>query len=329
MNKSSFSFLALFIAISVSLTSCSSVNKVAVDSSSSLFLQFSDSIKEQDNVELLKQAFASNLLSMESLLSVSNENKNLLVALTKSYTTYAFLINETEMMEEGFVNLKVEKAKKQAMINYSKAIRYGLKYLSQYEISYSELLGKLNESQGIYLLLDKKLKNQKINQEVVMFTAQSLMALSYLKKEEAQSSSQILLAKAMFDWSCLKNPSIEYGTCDVFHALNLLQKKEATIDEIKHGNNIFQQAIVHHPHNWFIRMIYIQNYLIPQKDEEGFKAQMNQLAVWGDEYASAQVFSGEKDIRSLDWMMESRLRLYQAMAIKRYEILKQYKSQLF
>ncbi len=315
MIKSFFPFLALFVAILAS--SCSSVNKLAVDSSSSLFLEFSDAIKEQDNVELVKEALGSNLLSMESLLRVSEGNKNLLAALTKTYVTYASLINETEMMEEAFVNLKAEKAKKQAIINYSKAINYGLKYLTQYEVTYENLTNKLNESQGIVLLLDQKLSDKKINHEVVFFTAQALMALSVLKKDETTFSSQEALGKAMLNWSCLKNASIEYGACQIFHGL-----------DSKYAKEVFSQAIENHPHNWFIRTIYIQSYLIPQKDEEGFKAQMNQMALLADEFSDEQVFSSIAR-KKPEWMMESRLRLYQAIAIKRYEILKQYKAQIF
>lgn len=315
MRNSSLPVLALFVAILIS--SCSSVNKFAVDSSSSLFLEFSDAIKEQDNVELVKEALGSNLLSMESLLSVSEENKNLLAALTKTYVTYASLVNETEMMEEAFVNLKAEKAKKQAIINYSKAINYGLKYLAQYEISYENLNSKLNEAQGIVLLFDKKLADKKINHEVVLFTGQAFMALSFLKKDDTTFNSQQALGKAMLNWSCLKNPSIEYGACQIFHGL-----------DSKYAKDIFSQAIENHPHNWLIRLIYIQSYLIPQKDEEGFKTQMNQLALLAEEFSNEQVFSSDVK-KKPEWKMESRLRLYQAMAIKRYEILKQYKTQIF
>lgn len=330
MKKTNSIFLAIFVVIMTS--ACSTVNKIGVNSTSSLLLQVSDSVKEQNNFEFVKEAMGPNLLLMESLLSASSENKNLLATLTKGYAGYAFLANETDMMVEEFANLKSEKAKNQAMINYSKAIDFGLKYLAQYEISYDDLMRKMNETQGIILLLDDKLSNNRMNQEVVMFTAQALIGLINLKKDDFLLISQIPIAKAMFDWTCLKNPSIEYGMCDIFNGAYEASRPEMLGGNPKRGKEIFLRAIENHPHNWQIRMSYIQYYLIPNHDEEGFKEQMDHLAILSDEFKSRQIFRGieaGENAKKPDWAMENRLRLYQALAIKRFDILKQYKSQIF
>ena len=326
MNKLRLTLSALFL--SVTLLSCSTMNKMAVGGSSGLIYNASNGVMSESNYEIFKSGVAGNLLLIEGLLAQSPENKDLLATLNKGYAGYAYAVNETEVNEEEWTELKSEDAKRQALLNYTRAINFGLRYLSTEGIKLSDLMNKMNEPQGIFLLLDKKLSDNKRDLEIVLFTAQSLAGAINLQKDNIGIVSQLPAIKGMFDWVCTKEPSINYGTCDIFYGAYEAGRPQMLGGNPPKGKEIFLKAIAKHPHNWLIRTSYIQYYLIPQNDEDGFKEQMIALKIFQEEFNRFYIYDNlEKN--ELPWVREEGLRFYQTLALKRYELINRFQKQFF
>lgn len=326
MNKLGFTICLVLSALTFS--SCSSFNKMAVSSSSNLLYGAGNEAETQSNYELFKSGVAGNLLLIEGLLSATPNNLNILATLTKGYAGYAFAVNETQMYEEEWAELKSEEGKRQALFNYTRSMDFGLRYLKQKDISLPEIMEKINEPQGIQLFFNKKLGDDKRDLEVVLFTAQSLAALINLQKDNMTLISQLPAAKGMFDWVCLKDPSINYGTCDIFYGAYEAGRPQMLGGNPQKGKEIFLKAIAKHPHNWLIRSSYLQFYLIPQNDEEGFKEQMAFLKQSQDSFQAQYIYSSAQRVEA-DWARESHLRFYQALAVKRYELMNRFQKQFF
>jgi hypothetical protein len=323
-----FRLIALSLTLGSLLTSCSTFNQVAVGGASDLIYSAGNGVLSESNFEVFKSGMAGNLVLIEGMLSQSPKNMNLLATLNKGYTGYAFAVNETQMHEEDWGEKKTEEGKKQALLNYTRALNFGLRYLKEKEIELSDILSRMNEPQGIQLLLDKKLSNNTRDKEVVLFTAQSLGALINIQKDNMGLVSQLSAVKGMFDWVCLKDPAINYGTCDIFYGAYEAGRPQMLGGNPQKGKEIFLKAIVKHPHNWLIRTSYMQFYLIPQNDEEGFKEQMLAMKVFYEDFHKYYIYDQSAKVEG-PWMREEGLRLYQTLSLKNYELMNRFQKQLF
>lgn len=304
------------------------MNKMAVSSSSDLIFEASGQVEAQANYEVFKEGIPGNLLLIEGLLAASPKNENLLSTLNKGYAGLAFGVNETKMAEEEWAELKSEEGKKQALFNYTKAVNFGERYLKENDIDFGELTTHVNEPQVIQFKLNKELKSEKRDLDVVLFTAQSLAGLINLQKDNMILVAQLPVAKAMFDWVCSKEPQINYGTCDIFYGAYEAGRPQMLGGNPQKGKEIFLNAIKKHPHNWLIRAAFIQYYLIPQNDEEGFKEQLEFLKGVNETFEKEYVYDA-KAKGGAEWMAEEKLRLYQAIAMKRYELINRFQKQFF
>jgi hypothetical protein len=308
------------------ISSCS-FNKLAVNTSSGLLYNASNQVETETNYESFRLGVPANLLLIEGLLSESPENLDILASLTKGYAGYAFVINETDMQNEEWGELKSETGKSQALFNYTRALNFGLRYLKLNRISLNDLISRINEPHGITHFLEKKLSSEKRDLELVLFTAQSLASLINLQKENISLVAQLPMVQAMFDWVCMKDPKINYGTCDIFYGALEAGRPKMLGGNPEKGKEIFLRAIINHPHNWLIRTSYMLYYLIPQNDKVGFEIQLEYLKDRQDEFNAFYVYSPE--VREINWNQESHLRIYQALAIKRFELMMKYQKQFF
>lgn len=320
--------LVLILSFLLTSLSCSTMNKMAVGGSSNLLYESSGGILGESNYEVFKHAIAGNLVLLEGLLRQSPKNLNLLATLNKGYAGYAFAINETQMIEEEWANLKSEEGRKQALLNYSRALSFGIRYLEERGVEFNEIISRMNEPQGIFLLLDKNLDTSKRDLELVLFTAQALGSLVNLQKDNMGLISHLTAVKGMFDWVCIKDPSINFGTCDIFYGAYEAGRPTMLGGNPKKGKEIFLKAISKHPHNWLMRASYLQFYLIPQNDEEGFKEQMAFLKNHDQEFSMYYIYDQNPKVEK-PWMRETNIRLYQTLALKRYELMNRFQKQFF
>lgn len=326
MNK--LRLLGSILAFGLLSSSCSTFNKMAVGGSSDLIYSASNGVLAESNFDIFKSGVTGNLILIEGMLAQSPTNMNLLATLNKGYAGYAFAVNETQMHEEEWGGLKTEEGKKQALFNYTRSLNFGLRYLKEKGIELEDILSLMNEPQGIQRLLEKKLSDNKRDEEIVLFTAQSLAALINLQKDNIGLVSQLTAAKGMFDWVCFKNPSINYGTCDIFYGAYEAGRPQMLGGNPQKGKEIFLKAIAKHPHNWLIRTSYLQFYLIPQNDEEGFKEQMLALKVFDEDFNKYYIYDHQTRVEGA-WTREEGLRFYQTLSLKQYELMNRFQKQFF
>lgn len=319
----------LFLLLALVIFSSCSFNTVAVNSVSSLLYNASNEAEAESNYEVFKNGVPGNLMLMEGLLAETPDNQEILLALTKGYAGLAFAVNETDMHNEEWSEAKTETGKNQALFNYTRALNFGLRYLKSQKIELNDLLLKMNEPQGIAHLLEKNLADNEKNQEIILFTAQSFAALINLQKDNISLVAQLPVAKSLFDWVCMKNPQINYGTCDIFYGAFEAGRPKMLGGNPEKGKEIFLRAISNHPHNWLIRTSYMQYYLIPQNDADGFQLQLEFLKSRQAEFNAFHVYSSDPAVKTVNWNKESRLRLYQSLALKRFELMEKYQKSFF
>ena len=294
---------------------------MVVNSGSNLMLEAGGNVETESNYELLKNAVAPNLILLEGMLSQSPENPDLLQTLTKGYAALAFIVNETQMYEDEWSANKAELNKVQTLKNYTRAFNYGLHYLKNKNITLANLRSEAD------VVLENNLKNTKADLEVVLFTAQSLGGIINLQKDNMTLVAELPIVKNMFDWVCKKNPDINFGACDIFYGAYESGRPKMLGGNPEKGKAHFIDAIKKYPHNWLIRTSYIQYYLIPLSDEEGFKKEMGSLEDLYQQYEAFHIYTPNQD--NPGWNQESHLRAYQALAMKRFEMLNKYRKQFF
>ncbi|MBY0414977.1 MAG: TRAP transporter TatT component family protein [Bdellovibrionales bacterium] len=326
--KNKLGLFTLTITIGTLLSSCSTFNKMAVGSGSDLIFNASNGALEESNYEVFKQGIAGNLLLIEGLLGQSPTNLNLLATLNKGYAGYAFAINETQMYEEEWAESKSQEGRTQALFNYTRALNFGLRYLKEKDVELRDILSGASNEDGIKKLLEKKLSDDKQDLELVLFTAQSLAGLINLQKDNMGLVSQLPAAKGMFDWVCSKKPSINYGTCDIFYGAYEAGRPQMLGGNPQKGKEIFLKAIAKHPHNWLIRTSFMQFYLIPQNDEEGFKEQLLAMKIFHDDFSKYYIYDQNPRVDG-PWTRESGLRFYQTLSLKRYGLMTRFQKQFF
>ena len=67
---------------------------------------------------------------------------------------------------------------------------------------------------------------------------------------------------------------------------------------------------------------------MPQNDEEGFNEQMKLLKIFHEDFYKHYIYDQNAKVEA-PWLRENGMRIYQSLALKRYELLNKYKKQLF
>jgi hypothetical protein len=294
---------------------------MTVATGSNLMYEAGRDMETESNFELTRSALAPNLKLIESLGSQAPNNRELLLTLTKGYTALAFVVNETDMYEEEWSGKKSEDNKRQALKNYTKAMNFGLRYLETKDVHYAELFSNTKA------ILDKNLSSSLMDVESVVFTAQAIGGMINLQKDNMTLVAQLPIVKIMFDWACSKKPDINFGTCDIFYGAYESGRPKMLGGNPEKGKEYFLKAMEKYPHNWLVKTSYIQYYLVPMSDEEGFAKEMSALEKINKDFESFSIYSPQQ-VTPI-WNQEPHQRIYQSLALKRHELLNRYRKQLF
>jgi len=137
--------------------------------------------------------------------------------------------------------------------------------------------------------------------------------------------SQISVVRGMIDWVCSNDPDFYSGLCEIFYGAYETGRPKMLGGDPDKGRKIFQDAIKKYPDNWMIRTAYIEHYLIPMMKEDEFA---KELAFFEK---AAQAFQASNEWSPVDnhLIKNSQLRLYQAVAMKRYELINVIKKTIF
>ncbi len=326
MNKRVANSLSC-VLIGLLLVSCSGLRRMAVGTSSAIIYDASTELESEDNWQHFSKAVPSNLKLIEGLHSIKSDDENLLVTLTKGYAGYAFVVPETLYLNDFYAENDKLSQLNQTLYHYSRALEYGLQFLELYGITYSDLIKAQKRQGGVPALLDEKLDEDILHYEAVLFTAQSLGQLVNFQRTRMTMVAQLPIAKGLFDWVCTKSPNMNFGACQIFYGAYESGRPRAMGGNPEKGKEIFLKLIKANPANWLARVAYMQFYLIPMLDEEGYKKQKFFMET-----------AKRKHYQELKWsplkkedkdFTQKRLRLYQSLAIKRFEIMQKFEKDIF
>lgn len=318
MKKISVLFLILLVG-------CSTVKNTAVDVSAKIISEASYELETESNWDNFKQAVIPNLKMIEGVLYVRKDNTNLLATLTKGYSAYAYVVNETQYLPDLLNGEFESKHLDQAQSNYKKSIKYGIEYLEEFGVSYKDLLVGLSNTEKMELILDSKLDATKRAYETIFFFAQASMNMANLNKRNMSLVGQLPLFKKMIDWACSNDNTIAGGSCSIVEALYLASRPRMMGGDPKKAREILESFVKKNPNHYFGRLALIQYILIPAIDEDAYKEHKNFFET---------VIANKKNDRNWSPLEKEKdenknLRIYQALALKRFEIIKGLEKDIF
>ena len=316
----------LLVISTVLFSGCSSFRKMALGTATPMFLKSSKGFEKEPHWETFRDGIPSNLKLIDGLLEVRPEDRYLLASAIKGYAGYAFSVHETLLLEDQLSDRFESVHKKNAIAYYTKAFNYGLRFLENENVGWKELQ-TWSKDGVLSSKFDSRFSESQVDLEGVLFTAQSLASMVNLQRDNMIMLSYLPLAKSMFDWVCEKNPDIANGVCPLFYASYEAGRPTMLGGNPEKGRELFEKFISSKPHNWLARVAFMQFYIVPMLDEDLYQKQKSHLETyvrqhekilkWDTDYAKLNESLGPED-----------LRLYQAVAIKRYKIIKKYESDL-
>jgi hypothetical protein len=309
------------------LSSCAGVQKMAVGTTGSLMYEATKGLENEGNWHNFKVGSLPNLMLVDGLLSLKPNDTELLVTAIKGYTGYAFAINETEYLVDYFEEEDSSKHKDQAIFNYAKAFSYGQRLLSESDISWESLVKSQNQPGGVEKLLEDNMSDEIQNLEGVLFTAQALGGMINLQKTDMSLVALLPIVKGMFDWVCNKKPDINFGACQIFEGTYAASRPKMLGGDPEKGKEIFLKLIKDNPENWLARVAFMQFYILPMSEEDDYKTQKFFMESASRKLKKELMGNPKRKLDSA--FSEPRLRLYQSLAVKRYEIIKKYEEDLF
>ena len=250
------------------------------------------------------------------MLYLAPRNQALQAQALKAHSAYAFGVLETQMMQNPKGG-----AKELALQHYSKAIYWGLSYLQEEDVSYSQLQ-RAHRDGKLQQLLDDRLGDGEREVEVVFFLAQSIGGYSNLQRTSPMAVAQLPLVKGMFDWVCMLRPDIRYGSCALFYgAWEVARPKMLGGDPVK-GKRHFQQAMAKYPENYLIRVAYLRFYVIPYKDQRAYHEQKDFLQKAFRQWRRRFLWPPTHPKHYIQHYQDDR-NLYNAIAQEQFAILKE------
>lgn len=304
--------------------SCSSVNKIALRSTSEILEKGSQSVNREGNWHFFKASAPANIMMLEGMSFADPENARLLGMSAKAYGGYAFGVRETLYLEDLLGDSSAEFNKKQAISAYSKGFEYGLLYLEQKGIGREEVFSK-DAAHSLPKRFDEVLEQEDMS--AVFYTGQSLGGLINLQKDDVGMLSRIGAAKAMMDWVCERDMSFENGACLLFYALYEASRPAMLGGDLEKGKRIFQSFIKKYPQNLLGRVSYIQFYVIPMMDELEYAKErevlIREFAKWEESLRQHANAEGNK------YKDNPQYNLFNAIAFERFKIIEKHKENIF
>lgn len=316
----------LLVSIPLLLAGCASLQAIGVKISSPVIKQAADQTNESD-WDYFKDSTPGNLKFVEGMLAAAPNDGNLLVTLTKGHAGYAYGVLETLYLNDKLTNISPSPLLQQTLRSYSRAIHYGLRYLNYRGVQFDQLRRAERSPGGVSGLLQRHL-NDKINDiEAVFFTAQAMAGTINLQRQNIFLVGSLSTVKGMFDWACGERPKLNFNACDIFYASYHAGRPRMLGGNPEKGREIFQKLIKERPQNLLARVSFIENYIIPMGNKKLYKEQLDFL-----------IDAQEKSKMLPEWQItrlskeerdRKKIKLYNAIALKRFAIIRKYEKDLF
>jgi hypothetical protein len=326
--------LLTFTALNLlNLTSCSTVDKMAISSVGGIVQKGAPELETETNWQFFSLSLPANLKLSETLLYIHPNEKDLLATLTKGFAAYGLVVTETLALEENY-------AKEAGPISYvqqtkhyySKAIQYGLRYLNAAGLNFADLQ---KDAANIPSTLDKHFnsKSQR-DQETIFFLAQSMAGLVNIDKSDSAQVGNLELIHKLFDWVCVANPKIYFGACPIFYGAYEAGRPKTLGGNPELAKTHFETAIKENPNNLFADISYIQYLLLPTFDEEGYAAAVKVLEAKAEKLQKSSFWSpiagtSDKSTDASATAPNKRLNIFNMIAIERLKTLKKHEKSFF
>ena len=309
------------------LNNCGSIRSLGIKTIAPILLNAGQAFQQESNWELFRIGLPGNIKLVDGLLSLQPENKELLVTAIKGYAGYAFTIYETLSLKERLSDDENKPYHNQAIATYTKALNYGLQFLKLNDITYRDLKLSTRKNNGIPQLLDEKINVTPINLDAIFYTAQALGSIISLNRSDFILIAEFPVAKGLFDWVCEKKPDFLNNSCQIFFATYQASRPYSLGGNPQKAKQIFEQLIEKSPHNWLVRTAFLEQYIIPMRDEILYEKQkkiLNKLEKINQANQAWEPGSKENNI-----FANKSMRIFQSIAIKRFQIIKQYENDIF
>jgi len=306
----------------LAFSSCGTLQKMAVRSSSPMFRDSSNKLVRESNWEFFKDSAPGNLKFLEILSLQDPDNTVLLSVLVKGYAGYAFGVHETMALEDALLDKEVSPAKKQAIFFYTRAFDYGLDYLNKKNLTRQDLLS-LDETE-LKKKMDDKLDKDDVS--AVLYTAQAWGSLISQQKENIVLVSQINKVKILFDWLCKKDPDIDFGTCDVFFAQYDAIRPRMAGGSPERAEVLYRAVIKKYPHNLLNRVALIQFVYLPGFEKEKYE---NEAKVLKEEFSKWEDVNRDQLENTSIYKDHQEYNLLNAIAKKRFDMIETNKTKIF
>jgi len=282
-------------------------------------------LQKQPNFKMFQEATPANLMMMEAILSIDPNNRDLLSSLIQGYAAYGFAVYETFYMQDQYSNSNNHAHRDQAMIYYTTALNYARRYLKTYDIDWDNFKKNvMNPTQaGKYL----KAKFDRDDLDALLFTAQALGSSINLQRDQILLVSELTVVKSLFDWGCSIEPNFQNGVCPIFEASYLAGRPKMLGGDPEQGKQIFLKAMQQDPKNLMIAVSYLQLSVIPASDEDEFNRVEALILPVKKEFEAALSYS--EQLKGNVNTVRADLNLFQAIALKRFEIMKANQKSLF
>ena len=310
--------------ILANLSGCSLIRSTGLGVFGDILSEAAPEIEKERSWEFFKEGIGSQVMLISTMGSLKRSDKRFLFSTIQGHAGYAFTIWDTLYLED-YINLNDQSVyKERAIYHYSRAVEAGEWYLKSKGMSLRELI----KSKDVKSLLNEELPDDEVDKKIILFLAQSLGGLINLQKDQSNLLTALPVVKAMFDWVCSRDPNIYNGTCPIFYGAYEAGRPKMLGGNPEKGKAIFLKAIKDYPNNLLIRIAYMQYYIIPKGDENAFEEQMGILA------EKKRTIQGRKYWRPFQEKNNSsiinpRLNLFNATALKRFEIFNKNRSEIF
>ena len=313
----------LLVCLGLGGSGCAGFHRMGVNTAAPLLYRAGDALMEEGNWELFRASVPANLAQLEGLLKSSPHNEKLLATLIKGHAGQAYGVWETLLLGEIWSGREGDFYRRQAVESYSRAIHHGMKYLRQKGVSPEVLHRHLRGPEGVQKLLRRKLGDDPWDRDAVLFAAQALVGLINLQKQNIALVGELSLAKELFDHVCALHPDYHSGVCGLFYGAYLAGRPRMLGGNPQEGKKVFERSIRQYPQNYLLRMAFIEYYIVPRGEKALYQKQKIFLEKALIDHRNGLIWN------PVHGMEPSSLRLYQAIALKRFELLKNNEKEIF
>ncbi|MBP9674578.1 MAG: hypothetical protein KBD63_05740 [Bacteriovoracaceae bacterium] len=321
-----FPILLLFLI----LTSCSGlVRKTAIRTSAELFKEAAESITAETDWNYFKESAPAGIKTLEGFLSLEPSNQSLLRTLARAHAGYAYGVSETLFFKEVLTGEDIPTSAMQtALLHYSRTMDYALDYLKQYHISWEKIVASQQQAKGLKGFLQESLKNPKEHGDIILSLAQGLGGLINLQKLRPDMLVHLPLMKDLFDFGCELIPEYDQGLCDLFSAMYEAGRPAIMGGNATKARELFLKGMEKYPENYLLRVSYVQFSCLLQMDEKCYQEQKEIILYAQKEFEEKKVWNPKGSAASAIFTNQ-KLNLFNAIAFKRFEIIKSVEKTFF